>query len=413
MKATPKRKTKIQEALMTTVVSAGSSDPETAHIEDVKSETTEKRSRITRNKRVLVIRRHCVRFWLGYLIGSIIFLAIFLPLLFLKIVPALAQLIVDKTPLSIYGGSIKAINNTRLLMGLQTALNLPAGLKVKLDPIELYLYNKETPDFSPFTTISIPEQWLEGKTAINIGEQPVAITNTSQFEGFLARALNQATLDISARGGGGGGGGGVTTAHLGAPSAGIELDKTITIPALRKLAGVAVADGRADIVLPPAAADGANLQRPTLNLWSGGRAGPSPTPPAPPRGNSTLPFRGPRLRRRRWWTTSSASWPARPERLAVGLGITGNTTQVDGVRIGYLGNVLNAASLYTEVPVTKLFEDGLLSLLEGNASVSGILGSILGGGGGKRNAMADMLRDFKSTEKNTRDLRDALVSIGR
>ncbi|KAI0483936.1 hypothetical protein GGR56DRAFT_544 [Xylariaceae sp. FL0804] len=378
---------------------SGSGAAEVEHVEDAKLT-------VMKTPRKARLRKHCGRFWLCYLIAAIIFSAIFLPLVFLKIIPALAQLIVNKTSLPIYGGSIQAISNDQLIIGLETALTVPAGLTVSLDPLDLFLYNKDSPEFSPYLTVPLGRQELKGHTVINIQNQTISVGNRTELNAWLTSALNDVTTSVSVRGN--------TTAHLGALKAHIHLEKTVEIAALDKLTGVSIADAR--FVLP-AEADGTNiaghftlpnysaltlgLGNVTFNVWSGdilvGQAALLDVDVAP--GNSTLPFRG-ELFLDTITSDLVGILTSQGEYLSrgiLGLGINGNTTVVDGEHVEYLEDVLNAASLWTEVPVTQLLVDGLSSVLGGNISLLSGLGDIFGGGDGgsddetKAQAVTDLL----------------------
>ncbi|KAI1343634.1 hypothetical protein F5Y15DRAFT_171692 [Xylariaceae sp. FL0016] len=366
------------------------------------------------------IRRHCAIFWLWYLVGAIVLLAIGLPILFLVIVPALAQLIVNKTSLPIYGGSIQAISNDALIIGLSTALSVPAGLKVDLAPLDLFLYNKATPKFSPFFTVPLPEQHISGHTEISISNETIGIGNRSELDAWLTTALNDATALVSVKGN--------TTAHLGALKAHIKLDKTVEIPALRKLTGVSIVDSR---IALPAAADGSNLVgnmtlpnyseltlglgNVTFNVWTGdlliGSAA-IDNVHAPP-GNSTMPFRG------EIFLDTVVShifdvFSSQAQYLAegkLGLALNGNTTIVDGQHIEYLESVLNAASLFAEVTVTQLFIDAFNSILDGNLTLPGLGGAIGGGGNEARSPYPAWLSQLNLTQSVLDDFDDGVKRL--
>ncbi|KAH9886403.1 hypothetical protein F4778DRAFT_774074 [Xylariomycetidae sp. FL2044] len=361
------------------------------HIEDVASPPQETKRH---GKRKQKLKNHCGRFWLCYLVGIIILLAIALPILFLLIVPALAQLLVDKTDLPIYGGTLKAISNDAVVIGLETALSVPAGLRVRLDPFVLYLYNKDTADFSPFTSVALDDQHMSGHTAISVANETVRVENRTELYSWLNETLYGQYSRISAKG--------RTTAHLGALQADIKLDKTVEIPALWELKGVAIDD--ATFILP-AEEDGTNLAgsfilpnwseltlglgNVTLNIWADdlllGVATLLDVLAVP--GNNTIPFRG-QVFLDTVVDNIGAVLSSQADMLAegkIGLRVGGNQTLVDGEHITYLESVLNPARIYTETTITKLLTDGFESFLQGNTTLGAItdlLGSILGGSGG-------------------------------
>ncbi|KAH8881400.1 hypothetical protein GQ53DRAFT_588238, partial [Thozetella sp. PMI_491] len=330
------------------------------------------------------IKRHCGRFWCCYLIALIIFLAIFLPLFFLKIIPAVAQLVVNNTPLPIKGGAILAYSPTELQISLSSDLNIPAGLTVDLDTIDLYLYNTNATVFSPYAKVNIPGLRVHGDTPINIDEEVVGITNETELIGFLNDVFASRTTTLSARGN--------TTAHLGALNAHVTLDKSIEINALNNLDGFGLKNPQ---LILPADPDGTNiignlslpnwsdltlgLGNVTLNALAGdliiGKV--SVFNVLIPPGNNSLPFRGeiflPVILSNLGEVIMASSDALK--RGAIAIGASGNSTIVNGEHITYLESVLNTKHLVTEIPILQLLGDVLGGLLSGNSS-SGLLGAI-------------------------------------
>ncbi|KAI0596896.1 hypothetical protein F4775DRAFT_562348 [Biscogniauxia sp. FL1348] len=360
---------------------------------DSASSASSKSDKRSRRKRM---RRHCARFWLWYLISVIIFLAIFLPLLFTKIIPAIAQDIVNKAQLPVYGGSLRALSPNTLSIGLQTSLTVPSGLHVQLDPTELWLYNKESPGFVPYSMVPLGGQSLTGTTAITV-EDEAEVLNATGIEMFLSKFLASDSVDFSFKGN--------TTARLGAIKSHINMAKSLTIPGLRNLTGLSI--DSANFVLPPAE-DGSNLVgnltlpnwsslelgfgNITFNIWSGdilvAKASVFDVLLQP--GNTTLPFRGEvfvetvldnfiEVLRSQSGILGSGK---------IALGITGNETTINGQHVMYVENVLNRARLSSELPFLQLVTDIFGSVLNGNTSLSGI-GDILKNATGGVNSTGD------------------------
>lgn len=315
---------------------------------------------------------------------------------FLKIIPAVAQAIVNNTELPIYNGSIKALSNDQVLIGLETALDVPAGLTVTLDGFELFLYNSDTEGgISPYTSVNLPGQSVNGHTVIQIANQIVNVGNRTELNKWLTKTVYNKTTDISVVAD--------TTAHLGAIRAPIHLQNTVTIDALDKLDGVRLDSVR--IVLPPEA-DGTNLignftlpnwspltmglGNLTFNAWAGdviiGNA--TLLDVELPPGNSTRSFRGQifidvlvgNLGR----IISSQAGAIASGNLLVG--ISGNSSIVAGEHITYLEDVLNNIRIDTEVPLIQALGD-LLDSVSGDdptldlSGIVGLLGQFLGSDG--------------------------------
>lgn len=302
----------------------------------------------------------------------------------------------NNTNLPIYNATIKAISNDQVIIGLETALDVPAGLTVTLDAFDLYLYNSDTGGpFSPYTSVALTSQTVSGHTVITVTNQTVNVGNRTELNKWLAKTLYNTTTDISVRAD--------TTAHLGAIKAPIHLEKTVTIDALRKLDGVSFNEVR--FVLPPEE-DGTNLignftlpnwspltiglGNLTFNVWAGNIIIGNATildVELPP-GNSTKAFRGQIfidvLVKNLGKVISSQASAITSGDIIVG--ISGNKTTVNGEHITYLENVLNTIRIDTKVPLLQALGD-LLDSVSGDdptldmSGIVGLIGDLLGSDG--------------------------------
>lgn len=328
---------------------------------------------------------------------------------FLVIVPALAQRLVDDADLPINGGSIIAVSDDAVKIGLETSLSVPGGLTVKLDPFELWLYNKNATEFQPWSMVPM-EQWtVSGKTDISIKDQVVGVGNRSELNIWLSDMLYNKESQISARGN--------TTAHLGALGFDVKLDKTVAVDGLWSLEGYNLRDSR--LLLPPRE-DGVNivgnmtlpnwsildigLGNLTFNAWAGdfllGNVAVFNVFLEP--GNTTLPFEG-QLFLDTIFENLVDILGSQTTALTAGsleIGISGNSTMVDGEHITYLESVLNEAHFFSRVPITQLLTDFLAGVGDGSVKLEGLLDvlsdgfgplldDLLGGGGGGNNNSTD------------------------
>ncbi|KAI1815077.1 hypothetical protein GGS20DRAFT_584889 [Poronia punctata] len=359
------------------------------------------------------LKRHWARFWCCYMLAGVIFLAILLPLLFLKIIPALAQYLVNKTNLPIYGGSIQALTSDSLRVSLSTSLTVPGGLKVRLGPLTLFLYNKETPEYSPFLTVPIEGQWVAGKTDIDVVDETVFVANETELNIWLGQALTQEKTKLSVKGN--------TTAYLGILKNHINLDKTVEIPGLRELQGASIEEAT---VLTPAAEDGSNLVgtlmlpnwsdlsmglgNNTLNIWAGevlvANADLRDINLVP--GNNSLPFRGV-IYVDALVKNFASILGSQSDTLFEGkldLWANGNQSVINGEHITYLESVLSKARISTQVPIVQLASQLAGGILKGNTTIGGLwdlLTDGLSGGDGSSgsgtNPFADLLDNFNIT----------------
>ncbi|KAK8041702.1 hypothetical protein PG993_006225 [Apiospora rasikravindrae] len=357
------------------------------------------------------VKRHFARFWCCYLIAVIIFLAIMLPVLFLKIIPAVAQRVVDDTDLPIKNATLKAVSSDQIKVSLTTSLNVPKGLSVGLDEFSLYMYNPGTEGgFYPYLSLDMKAMSLSGDTDITVTDQMLRVSNHTELNNWLNRTFVDDSTELSVKGD--------TTAHLGALKMGIHLAKTVPLAGLRKLDGVTL--DAIKLVLPPAKSDGTNivgnftlpnwsiltmdLGNITLDILAGQILVGTATifdvflPP----GNHTMPFRGqlyiPTLVENFGGLLSSQGDALASGKLT--LGVRGNRTEVDGQRISYLEHVLNNMVLMTDVPVAQVLGDLVDSISGRNATVSldgllGLAGNVLGQG--FQNSLENLFKGFNLT----------------
>ncbi|KAM3467031.1 hypothetical protein MY5147_006104 [Beauveria neobassiana] len=198
------------------------------------------RREITREKIATAAREgktwsvaHIKHKWKWYLLGTIIFLAILLPIIFTVALPAIVQLIVNQQTLPIRSGALNVIAPDALKITLDSSFRTPPGLKAKTNEFVLELYDKSAPEFDPFLSVEVPPLNLQGgNTNFSIKDQEQKITNleslTSWFSGFYDAP---GEYDLSVRG---------TEAviSLGALKSHPRLDKTIKLQGLNALQGI-------------------------------------------------------------------------------------------------------------------------------------------------------------------------------
>ncbi|PSR80071.1 hypothetical protein BD289DRAFT_441498 [Coniella lustricola] len=305
-------------------------------------------------------RRHFARFWWWWLIGFIIFLAIFLPCLFLKIIPAAIQNMIDKTDLPIINATIGAYSETDIRFRFDTVLNAPGGLNAHMDSFNLSLYNADTDGYYPYTFVTVPAQDLHGSTTISI-DSVSPVTNYTELEKWLNATFYAVTSDLSFRGS--------TTVHLGALSAHVNIRKTVTIAGLNQLQGFALDSSQ---LLTTAEADGSNLignvtipnpgavalefgdlifNAAIADIIIGNMAISDATLY---QGNNTFPFTGiidlDTVVSNYNTIMGNASSNASDAYLVMAL--SGNSCLINGQHISYVEAVLDNTTLYSDVPVS-------------------------------------------------------------
>ncbi|VUC25651.1 unnamed protein product [Clonostachys rosea] len=332
------------------------------------------------------VKRHFGRWKWWYLVAFIILLAILLPLLFKVIIPAIIQNILNGQKLPIAGGALQALSPTTVNMSLLTSLNTPLG--VKLDPVDLYLYNKETKPVSSFFKLRLPELHINHQTDVLVTNQTLSVTNETELIIWFNQFFDLPKVELSVEGD--------PNIFLGTLNYKRHLEKTVEVSSLNYLDGFGLVDldfmlksndttfnMKGNLNIPNAGVLTLGLGNLTFNLESGPtRLGLVHLYDVQLRpGNNTVPFDGnfffdelvPNL---------SEVLDSQKEPLSNGyfkFNATGNSTIVNGEHIKYIEGVLNQKHIGFTVPVISLLGDvigGLLGADQG--SLLDIFGGALG-----------------------------------
>lgn len=325
---------------------------------------------------------------------------------FKVIFPAIVQLIIDKQKMPIIGGAFQVVSPSQLNVSLATSLNTPIEAKVK--PMTLFLYNRETPEFSPFVNLSFPAIKVKGKTILGLTNETRPILNETELANWFSDVFDAKETALSARGD--------MKASSGALHFSAKLKKTIKIPGLNKLHGFGIIDMQ--LVLPPKD-DGTNVKG-TVNMpnWSVVTLGFGdlalnvlsgdtdkkiglinvPNVVIPP-GNHSFAFTG-QIYIKEVLEDISAILESQAEALSKGnlkISATGNSTTVNGEHIPFAEKVLNNKRLESEVSVITLVSQifgGLLT--EGADGGPGLL-HLIGDVVGNKTLVEEVLETFNSS----------------
>ncbi|KAH7129855.1 hypothetical protein B0J13DRAFT_509178 [Dactylonectria estremocensis] len=362
------------------------------------------------------VKRHFGRWKWWYLLALVILLAILLPLLFKVIIPAIIQNILNGQKLPINAGALQALSPTQVNMSLLTSLDTPLG--VKLDPVDLYLYNKNTTTFSSFFKLRLPELHINHKTDVLVTNQTLLVTNETELTLWFNEFFDKPKVLLSLRG--------EPNIHLGTLKYQRSLDKTIEVPSLNYLDGFGLLDlefmlqsnrttefnMKGHLNIPNSGVLTLGLGNLTFNLESGEtRLGLCHLYDVQLRpGNNSVPFDGnfffdelvPNL---------SAVLDSQKESLGHGyisLNATGNSTIVNGEHIKYLEGVLNKKHIGFTIPVITLLSDVVGGILGAD---QGSLLDIFGGAIGNSTLFEHLLEHWE--EGNQAGNKTAVRSISK
>lgn len=271
---------------------------------------------------------------------------------------------------------------------LETALDTP--LKATIDPTELSLYNKDTPEFSPFFTVDLPKSTVYHKTNITVAEQTSEILNHTELVKFFNRIFDEKEVEVAVK----------AKPHVRLSSLGYDanLAKTTTVKSLDYLAGFGVKD--MEFMMPPndkgfnikghlntnnAGALALYLGDLDFNVLAGDvRLALMHLYDVKLEKGMTHPYFEGTFFFDQLVPHLAEILSSQGKSLASGnleLTATGNATKVDGQNIKYVEEVLNKKEIHFEVPVLTLVGDllnGLLGSDGGTGSLVDALGGVVG-----------------------------------
>ncbi|PYH48608.1 uncharacterized protein BP01DRAFT_371536 [Aspergillus saccharolyticus JOP 1030-1] len=193
------------------------------------------------------IRRHWRRFWCCYAFGGIIFLAIMLPILFLVIIPAVAQRVVDGSTLVLVHAEVQQPRADSMMLRIDSALNLPLKIPVRIDPITMSLFNRGRPENSTWAKVYLPAARIHGNTTLATNSTFTEL-NIAEWTEYVRSVVFESHAPLSVKGS--------TTAHIGKLKSRVTMNKDIHQTTLNSFDGFSISDPQ--LLLRPRD-DGTNL----------------------------------------------------------------------------------------------------------------------------------------------------------
>ncbi|KAL4787315.1 hypothetical protein BJX76DRAFT_354262 [Aspergillus varians] len=193
------------------------------------------------------LRRHFVRFWCCYVFWAVIFLAIFLPVFFLVVIPAVAQLVVSKSSLLLVSARIVEPRADSILLSLEAALNLGVVFPVRIEPLTLAIYNRDVDGNNTIFQSTIDATRIHGNATLGIQNVSTPV-NVPLWTEFVHRAVFEKDALLPVKG--------ETNAYIGILKSHVKVDKEIHLNALNSFAGFSIDKPK---LLLPAQEDGTNL----------------------------------------------------------------------------------------------------------------------------------------------------------
>ncbi|OQD99385.1 hypothetical protein PENVUL_c064G10170 [Penicillium vulpinum] len=214
-----------------------------AHIESAGGLSLETR----KLKHTEKFQRHWKRFWCLHLLVTIIFLAIFLPVFFLVAIPAISQMVVNKSDLILVNASVLNPRPDKIELTLLSALNLKIALPVRIEPITLDLFVRDTGAENAWGQAKIDGKVIKGNSTLGVTKVETPLINLDTWEEYVHNVVFEKETALSVRG--------VTNSYLGVLKSKVTMDKNIMSPVLDQFKKFSISDSG----LIPAREDGTNL----------------------------------------------------------------------------------------------------------------------------------------------------------
>ncbi|KAL2787041.1 hypothetical protein BJX66DRAFT_346442 [Aspergillus keveii] len=226
---------------------AGTDGVEIEHVESVPGDVSLVNDPKPKRSKRQRFRRHCARFWCCYLFWNVIFLAIFLPIFFLVVIPAVAQLVVNKSTLLLVNATIIQPRPDSVMLTLEAALDLPIELPVRIEPLVLEVYDKWSDGNNTIFSSRIDGTTIDGNTTLGVKNKFTPL-NVPLWTDYVYRVLTEPNAPLPVRGS--------TNAYLGILKSHVKVDKDIHQHTLNSFAGFSIDDPK--LLLSPRE-DGVNL----------------------------------------------------------------------------------------------------------------------------------------------------------
>lgn len=81
-----------------------------------------------------------------------------------------------------------AASETELSFAFSTVFKIPGGMSAYMDSMDLYLYNKFTPGYYPYTYVTLPGRNLKGSAIITLN-QTAPVLNDTEITTWLTKTL--------------------------------------------------------------------------------------------------------------------------------------------------------------------------------------------------------------------------------
>ncbi|KAL4810914.1 hypothetical protein BDV18DRAFT_3421 [Aspergillus unguis] len=214
-----------------------SSDADIERIENVPGDVSLVEPKL-KQKRTRRLKRHFARFWLCYCFWNVIFLAIFLPIFFLVVIPAIAQLVVNKSTLLLVNAEIMNPHPDWMILSLEAALDLPIAFPVRIDPLLLSIYDHKAKGNDTIFKANIDGTMIHGNTTLGFKDRYTPV-DVDLWTNYVHQVVFEKNAPLPVKG--------ETNAYLGILKSHVKVDKDIHQKSLNKFEGFSITNPSIDL----------------------------------------------------------------------------------------------------------------------------------------------------------------------
>ena len=145
---------------------------------------------------------------------------------FLVAIPAISQMVVNKSDLVLVNAAVLNPRPNKIQLTLLSALDLKIALPVRIEPITLDLFVRDTGPENAWGQAKIDGKVVKGNTTLGVTKVETPLTNLTTWVEYVHNVVFQKETALSVRG--------VTNSYLGVLKSKVTMDKNIMSPGKRR-----------------------------------------------------------------------------------------------------------------------------------------------------------------------------------
>jgi hypothetical protein len=131
-------------------------------------------------------------------------------------------LVVNKSDLVLVNAAVMQPRPDSIQLTLESALNLKIALPVRIEPIVLNLFNRDTGSDNPWANITIDGKTIKGNTTLGVTDKPTPLSNVTVWTNYVHDVVFKKESTLSLRG--------TTNSFLGKLKSKVTMDKDVVSP---------------------------------------------------------------------------------------------------------------------------------------------------------------------------------------